>query len=415
MVVARYTQTRLGIDFVTLDWTGICWGEATPVGKIWNGSFAERPAKVQRELNDSLALLMLHERMRAEGHQVPRIVPIMGKDNGPIASMACLNEALAWLGGVNTAHPGAFLRGRSGMSVVVIFDGSANTRAPDYQSHGFEVTMMSSQLQARPQLARAGFWSWMDGPGGPCTAGPAVTVTPAYFGQCPPHGPGMWLGPDAVGRRGGHTFYRQLTQALAAHPQIVLVSQWNEFAGQSNGGGYGEDKECFGDSYSRELSNDLEPTSLASTDCYVRPNSTCIGWGMYYVNLLQAILLGASETNETLLFFTSPAWMANVSLQRPLHVSWAIGHSGSGLPEALDFDIDGHLMATIAPQTHEGSVVLNLSSLAARSDGRAVLGVAAVGTGVASRFPLSLTQLDSAAGVPAPPRATLWLHLVQDR
>ena len=71
-------MTRLGVDFVTLDWTGICWGESTPVGQTWNGSFAERPVQVQKILNNSLALIRLHEAMRAEGHQAPAVVPIIG-------------------------------------------------------------------------------------------------------------------------------------------------------------------------------------------------------------------------------------------------------------------------------------------------------------------------------------------------
>ena len=249
-------MTRLGVDFVTLDWTGICWGESTPVGKTWNGSFADRPLSVQRELNYSLGLLALHETMRDEGHEVPALVPILGLDNGPVASIACLNEALAWLETVRVAHPRAFLPsddgGNSG-SIVLVFDGAGKTRPDNFSAHGFQLTMMASQLQTSPQLAKAGYWSWMDGPGGPETEGKAVTVTPAYFGSCPPHGVGMWLGPDAVGRRGGYTFYQQISAALAAHPKVLLVSQWNEFAGQDNGGGYGADKQCYGDSYSREL------------------------------------------------------------------------------------------------------------------------------------------------------------------
>jgi hypothetical protein len=266
----------------------------------------------------------LHERMRAEGHEAPAVVPIFGLDNGPVARIACLNEALAWLATVRDAHSSmAFLpsgggggsgaRGGGG-AVALIFDGAGSHSPENFSASGFALAMMSSQLQANPQLARRGYWSWMDGPGGPGTAGDEVTVTPAYFGNCPPHGAGMWTGADAVGRRGGYTFYLQVAAAMAAKPKVLLVSQWNEFAGQDNGGGYGTDKMCFGDSYSRDLSNDIEPTSLESSDCYVRPNSTCLGWGMFGVNLLRALLHGGLAQNETLLFITSPKWMANVAV-----------------------------------------------------------------------------------------------------
>ena len=443
--------TRLGIDFVTLDWTGICWGETTPVGKTWNGSFADRPLSVQRLLNDSLALLALQETMRHEGHDAPRIVPIMGLDNGPIAPIACLNEAIAWLATVRDAHPHAFLpsdgAGAAADSTVLIFDGAGKTRPSNYSAHGFAIRMMSSQLQANPSLAEAGYWSWMDGPGGPGIGGPAVTVTPAYFGNCPVHGPGMWIGADAVGRRGGYTFYQQLSVALRTRPKILLVSQWNEFAGQANGGGYGVDKQCFGDSYSRELSNDVEPTSLASTDCYIRPNATCVGWGMYYLNLLHAMLntsgpqqaRGAQDAT-TLLFITSPTWMANVSTAAKLNVSWAIAsiqgdgpllQSDSDGPEhhpikqpatelRLQFSLAGQHLTAVAVRLDtnqlEGSTVLDLS----RFDPHGALGhvrgeqaliVEADGVGVASGYPLSLTELDTSSGVLRPPRATVWLNL----
>ena len=89
---------RIGFDFVTLDWTGICWGENTPVGKAWNHSFADRPLSVQRLLNNSLQLVQLYDTMRQEGTNTPAVVPILGNNNGPIATIACLDEALAWLG-----------------------------------------------------------------------------------------------------------------------------------------------------------------------------------------------------------------------------------------------------------------------------------------------------------------------------
>lgn len=347
---------------MTLDWTGICWGENTPVGKAWNHSFADRPLSVQRLLNNSLQLVQLYDTMRQEGTNTPAVVPILGNNNGPIATIACLDEALAWLGTIRERFPKSFLPARSepSLSMVLIFDGPGDTTPVNYTTPGFQVAMMSAQLQSNPTLARRGYWSWMDGPPGPNLGGPSVTVTSAFFGNCPAHGQGMWTGPDAVGRRGGYTLYRQMDAAMGSKPTVLLLSQWNEFAGQPNGGGYGADKECYGDSYSRDLSNDIEPTSLSSTDCYMRPNSTCLGWGMYYANLFSALLRGGLERNETLAFITSPKWGANVSVNETplLNISWAI--TGALLPRMLRFTLDNKLLATHTPASHEGSVLVDL-------------------------------------------------------
>ena len=106
---------------------------------------------------------------------------------------------------------------------------------------------------------------------------------------------------------------------------------------------------------------------MHSTDCYVRPNATCIGWGMYYTNLLQALLSGAaSDANQTLLFVTSPTWMANVSASQPLNVSWALGRQQRGaLPATmrLRFRIGEQQLATVVPNARQGSTVLDLSAL----------------------------------------------------
>ena len=42
---------------------------------------------------------------------------------------------------------------------MLIFDGGGSTRPENYTAHGFEIAMMSAQLQANPKLAKAGYWS----------------------------------------------------------------------------------------------------------------------------------------------------------------------------------------------------------------------------------------------------------------
>ena len=71
--------------------------------------------------------------------------------------------------------------------------------------------------------------------------------------------------------------------------QFLLICQWNEFAGQANGGGIGPNHNIYVDSHSPQLSNDIEPTSL-TTCAYKRPNKTCDGYGWQPINLLRVLL-----------------------------------------------------------------------------------------------------------------------------
>lgn len=95
----------------------------------------------------------------------------------------------------------------------------------------------------------------------------ALTVTVAYFNN------GGWLAPTARGKRQGATFLQQMAYATTVRPQVLLVNQWNEYAGQPEKAGTE-----YVDIYNATLGNDMEPTSL--TECaYVRPNNRrCGGW-----------------------------------------------------------------------------------------------------------------------------------------
>ena len=161
----------------------------------------------------------------------------------------------------------------------------------------------------------------------------------------------------------------------------------------------GADKLCYGDSYSRDLSNDIEPTSLTSSDCYVRPNSTCSGWGMYYANLFSALTRGALDANETLIFITAPKWGANVS--GAVNVSWAL--SGRTVPTRLHVLLDSTRVATVdQPGAFDGWVLVDLANASVSHHTLAVQA-----EGVSTRFPLSLEELDQVAAPPAPSMASV--------
>lgn len=95
----------------------------------------------------------------------------------------------------------------------------------------------------------------------------ALTTTCAYFSD------GGWLAPKARGKRQGATWLQQMAYATTVRPQVLLVNQWNEYAGQAEGS-----TTEYVDIYNSTLGNDMEPTSL--TECaYRRPDDRrCGGW-----------------------------------------------------------------------------------------------------------------------------------------
>jgi hypothetical protein len=57
----------------------------------------------------------------------------------------------------------------------------------------------------------------------------ALTVTPAFFAG------GGWLAPAARAQDRGATLTAEMSVAVKYRPTILLVCQWNEWAGQPDG------------------------------------------------------------------------------------------------------------------------------------------------------------------------------------
>eukprot|EP00041_Stephanoeca_diplocostata_P025064 m.648631 g.648631 ORF g.648631 m.648631 type:complete len:238 (-) comp22662_c0_seq9:722-1435(-) len=162
----------------------------------------------------------------------------------------------------------------------------------------------------------------------------ALTVTPGFF-----TGKGGWLGADASGWRAGATFVKTMESARMYTPSVLLVCQWNEFAGQPTVPGTE-----YVDSYNLSLTNDMEPVSL--TECgYTRPGDQgqlprCdTGWGMFPVNLLRASLgaLRGEVQNSVLRILTpEPGAVANTST---MVVEWTI--IGTGSDGLFTVEVDG--------------------------------------------------------------------------
>jgi hypothetical protein len=71
--------------------------------------------------------------------------------------------------------------------------------------------------------------------------------------------------PDAVGRRGGYTFWEEWTEAFEVRPKVVTISWWNEWAAQR----YEENGNIiFVDNYTEEYSRDIEPMMGGHGDEY---------------------------------------------------------------------------------------------------------------------------------------------------
>ena len=257
-----------GVDFLLIDWSNNLWGK-----QHWS----ERGPGVNELIRATESLLDTYAGMRAEGIPVPKVVLLLGLDNGPATTTTALNESMRWIAQRyldNARYRGLWLE-YEGKPLIVLFNGGGPAvlaGQPAIDTSRFTVRWMASQLQSS-HLDRRGYWSWMDGTIHPVPtfhagACEALTVTPAFFAA------GGWTAPAARGRRDGATLREEFQTARHFRPRFLLICQWNEFAGQPQGQGYGPRHDQYVDCYSAELSNDIEPTSR-SLPGYRGPG----GWG----------------------------------------------------------------------------------------------------------------------------------------
>jgi hypothetical protein len=209
--------------------------------------------------------------------------------------------------------------------------GTRGIVAPDWT-----VRYVGSQLQDT-HVENCGLWSWMDG-----TIRQAVTrrdgsaeetvVTPSAFPM-----PGGWLDPRATGRDHGAPYLESWEVAFETHPKFIQIHQWNEFAGQAKGHGFGPAHDIYGDEYNLEFSDDIEPTKM--DQCAYRG---CGGWGYYYMNLTKAILsLYRGETPDiTVLTLSAP--FQPVVKEKQLHLDW---RTLGKIPKSYTLELDGHVVA----------------------------------------------------------------------
>ncbi len=325
---------QMGINYILIDWSNNLWGKTR---------FSQCPLNAKQLISATTQLLKTYAQMRKQGIATPQVTLLLGIDNGPVTTTTAINGELAWIYQNYIRNPrfGGLWLDYHKKPLIVIFNGGGQTflagklaaGEPPINTRDFTVRWMASQLQNAPQFARAGYWSWMDGSihpipvyrHGQCED---LTITPAYFAD------GGWLAPTARARDNGFTYVREFNAALRYRPRFLNICQWNEFAGQTIGHGYGPGHNVYVDCYDNHLNNDIEPTSL--TSCAYRG---CGGWGFYYLNLTRACInvYHQKVPRTTVLTIGSPDRNAAVS-GTILPVRWAcIGKP----PQSFTVLIDG--------------------------------------------------------------------------
>lgn len=270
-----------GIDFLVIDWTNHLWDK-----KAWD----ERPDATNEIIHSTTLALETLATLRDEGIRVPKVVFLTGLTNGPSTTMHALNEEHAWIYHNYVRNPRfadlwVLVEGKP---LILPFNGggprwlAANSDEPLDTTH-FTARWCSAQHQGSHDN-EAGYWSWMDGSlRQPITlkdgTPEAMTVSTAFFAG------GGWTAPTAYGRRNGSTYVESWRRALETHPGFVQLHQFQEYAGQPEGQGYGPNHDQYVDTYSVELSDDIEPVSMTAPA--YRGNG---GWGYLYLNLTRALV-----------------------------------------------------------------------------------------------------------------------------
>ena len=347
---------QMGINYILIDWTNNLWHKK---------HFGQRAARYRQLISATTLLLHTYAQMRQQGYATPQVVLLLGLRNGTATTTTtAINEEIAWIYNKYVHDPrlaGLYLNYHKKPLVVIFNSGGpafvAHTLAlgePPIASHGFCVRWMASQLQYHSAMVKAGYWSWMDGvirpvPTYHAGACEALTIAPAFFMH------GGWLDPSAKARDNGFNYVREFATALRYRPRFLNICQWNEFAGQRIGHGYGSAYHEYVDSYNVQLNNDIEPTSL--TACAYRG---CGGWGFYYLNLTRAFinLYRQPTPQTTIVSIGSPDRDAVVHGQK-LEVRWAsVGKS----PQSFKLWLDARPIATHI-NSADRSYILNLAGL----------------------------------------------------
>ena len=363
----------IGINYILVDWTGNVFGKT---------DWSQRPQSQRQIIHATTVLLKTYAVMRREGIPAPEVALLLGLDNGPstMSTTTAINEEMAWIDKHYIKNP-RFVRlwlNYRKKPLIVIFNGAGPhvlLGKPPVSLRYFTVRWMGGQLQILSQLARSGYWSWMDGAIAPVPVFnhgkcEALTITPAFFSN------GGWLRRSARGRLNGATYLREFHTALKYRPHFLTICQWNEFAGQLTGHSYNPGHHLYEDSYDPSLSNDIEPTSLTA---YGYRGSG--GWGFYYLNLTRACInLYRQKVPQTTILAIDSPHRGQVVKTPGITVRWAcVGKA----PTGFTLRLDGKVVARHIPPSRRAYTV----DLRGAAPGRNTLTLHA--DGAVSRFEIS--------------------------
>ena len=374
-----------GVDYLVVDWTN----------QLWDKEHFHELGDHAREIAHATALaLETLASMRDEGLRVPRVVLYLGVNNGPSTTMTAVNEEMAWIHEHflrNPRYAGLFLE-YLGKPLMMIHNGAgpnwleAHAEVP-VNDRNFTIRWQASQLE-QSGFDQHGYWSWMDSTLKPTVTyfegePECMTISTAFFG------PGGWKADTAYGRRGGWTYLEGFKSALRHRPRFVELHQYQEFAGQHEGDGYGPNHDIYVDSYSVEFSDDIEPVSLTAP-AYRGAG----GWGFFYLNLTRALVdLYRQETPETTVVAVASPKRGDVVTSGAIDVTWT--HAGK-TPASFTIELNGNPVAR------------HLQGTQARIDlGRSPGGptrLTLVAEGVTARYRLSYTTDELPAAEPVPAR-----------
>jgi hypothetical protein len=385
---------HLGIDWLLIDWSNFLW-----MSPAW-----EQHQGATREIEETTELLFkTYSQMEKEGRHPPKLVIMLGLQNGPPVPHALerLNGIVAWTKKAfldNPEYQNQWLYYNGKPLLTILFnplhpceDLKTATAQSPLEAPDWTIRWMASQLQV-DHAAECGMWSWMDGIIRQVVtynsgAAEETVVTPSAFPI-----PDGWLDPRTVGRDHGAPYLKSWEVAFETHPKFIQIHQWNEFAGQPKGMGAGPKHNIFGDEYDAELSDDIEPTQLHA--CGYRG---CGGWGYYYVNLTKALIsLYRNQTPDiTVMALSAPFQTATVQ-EGKLPLSWkTMGKN----PSSYTLEIDEKIVANnITGQSH----LLDLSQL---HPGKHRVNL--VANGAHTYFNLGAENLAEKSDIPLPVTSTI--------
>lgn len=267
-----------GVDCILVDHSNHIWQSSS-----WN------PGPGSKQLLDTSALMMDEmAEMRREGYAVPKITFLGGisyaRPNGPKAVDGELNYV--WNHYVTPAKYKGLWQMWDGKPLMEILDcGATYYKEKIKLDPRFTIRYVGAQ-QDVTGTNKYGFWSWMDAfhpaptpmPNGAPGIEAETVCTGSFEG-------GGWLAKTARGHRNGATIIEDFNVALRDKPAFLHLHQFNEFAGQAEGAGSGPNHNGYVDTYSADLCDDFEPTSM-TTPAYRSDG----GWGYYYLNLIRALV-----------------------------------------------------------------------------------------------------------------------------